>query len=331
MATQPGELTLSQLTKFFEIAALVEGTTRAKCVVATRKWIGLMDDGPAGAVDLPRIGQWQLRMKEAGMSIASIRSYFGSMSQVFSWGVEQKLLAANPWLLAKRIRPLKRAVVTFSDAEIEDLAKAAAAVEIQDPSARLRWTAILLLAGRSGLRAGEIENLRWEDIDLEARAVRIRWRPDRWGEYWTWGTKGRTDRVAPLGQAALECFYRLAEVAAWRYPILPRQTCERLQGLVGAIPERIRKRPYQHVYGQFRKIRLRANAGRECRKAGPVKNGCLHTMRKTAISRWAADGVPMADAKYCAGHQSSQTTETYYVAVAEAASISRVRESIDRE
>jgi integrase len=324
-------MTLSQLLRYFEASALVEENTRAKCRVAVAKYKLLCGDPSVESIGAGEIGRWQLLMKQGGLSVATIRSYFGAVSQVFSWAVEQRLLAVNPWLLAKRVKPLKRDVVIFTKEEMIDLVEAAASLGRKDPSAQLRWTAILLLASRSGLRIGEIENLRWEDIDLDARCVHVQWRPDRFGEYWLWGTKGRTDRWVPISQSAAECLSRLQVVATWRYPLLKRATCERLQGLVGSIPEALRKRPYQDLYREFGQVRRKANGERGRRGMPPIKNGCLHTMRKTAVSLWARRGVSMWDAQYAAGHRSPDTTQTYYVAVEAAASVASVGSAIDRE
>lgn len=43
----------------------------------------------------------------------------------------------------------------------------------------------------SGMRIGELVNLRWKDVDLEKRVIHIRIRED-------WKPKGRADRVIPL-------------------------------------------------------------------------------------------------------------------------------------
>ncbi len=319
------DLSLQKLYDFFEVAALLEGSTKHRCKVAVNTVLRCFGENAlAECLDGQKIAQWQLWCKSKGMSGSTIRSGFTAVGQVYKWGVEEKLLASNPFVTAHKLRVDRQEVRTFTADEVTALCDAAASLQRRDRSAQLRWYALLVIAGQSGLRVGEILNLRWEDVDLEAETLYVRWRPDRYGEYWTWGTKGKTDRRSPMSQELLECCYRLREVALWRYPILKRCTCERLQKEVGSIAEEIRKFPYQNLYREFREIRQRANSQRKV----PIKDGCFHQMRKTAVSTWAARGVPLVDAQYIAGHRSMQTTRTYYIAVDAAASIGRVRAAI---
>ena len=325
-----GSVTLSQLFKFFEAAALVQGSTKHKCRTAVRKAIAALGDVVAAAVTVPMAGEYQVKMRNSGMSIASVRSYAGSMAQVFTWAVENRLLAGNPFAEARRMRPLRREPVTFDPEELADLKSAAADKWRRDPTAQIRWFFIIEIGSTSALRAGEIQNLRWEDIDLETATIHVQYRPDRFGEHWEWGTKGLTDRLAPMSQESLEAAYRLREVAAWRYPTLKRCTCEALQARVGSIPELVRKQPYQDFYIELRGIRELANQRRRARGVGPMKNGGIHCLRKTAVSDWARQGVPMADAQYVAGHRSMMTTREYYVAVDHSHAVESVRARINR-
>jgi integrase len=318
-------VTLLQLFEHFDTAALVEGSTKMKCRTAIRKAAAILGDVTAGAVDVPMAGRYQLAMRDSGMSPASVRSYIGCVSQVYLWGVENKILASNPFAEAKKIRVPKRDVQTFEPDEVDDLKSAAAEMWNQDPTAQIRWFFLIEVAATSGLRSGELQNLRREDLDLEAGTIRVQYRPDKTSEHWQWGTKGKTDRVVPFSQEALETAYRLVEVAKWRYPVLKECACRRLQGMIGQIPEHVRKQPYQDFYIDLRQIRALANIRRRDRKLGAVKNGSIHLLRKTAVSNWARAGVPMADAQYVAGHRSMMTTREYYIAVDHARAVAAVR------
>jgi integrase len=278
MTTACTTMTLSELATAFDAGSLVEGATKKKCRTAWRKWLELIGDVPAEQVDALAIQRYQAGMVGRGFAVASVRSYFASLSAVYSWGVEMKFLEVNPWLVARKIRPTHQEVQTYAPEQIARLANAAAHLNVRDPTARLRWTAIINLAIESGLRIGEIVNLRWEDIDLVNDAVHIVYRGDCWGEFWQWGTKGKTDRSVPLGGDTLDALCRLGVVAKWRYPLLKRVTCLRLQDEVGRIPEHIRKLPYINFHREFRKIRALAG----------MSQGGLHVGRKTAATRWAA-------------------------------------------
>lgn len=319
------DLSLQKLYDHFEVAALLEGSTKHRCKVAVNTMLRCFGSTmSADSLDTQKIARWQLWCKDQGMSGCTIRSGFTAVAQVYKWGVEEKLLVLNPFGTARKLRVDRPEVRTFTAEEVTALCDAAASLQRRDKSAQLRWYALLLTLCESGLRRGEALNLRWEDIDLEAETLLIRWRPDKFGEHWVWGTKGKTDRRAPMSQELVECCYRLREVARWRYPLLKHCTCERLQQQVGSIPEEIRKHPYQNLYREFRQIRARANSQRRV----AIKDGCFHQLRKTAVSTWAAKGVPLVDAQYIAGHRSMQTTRTYYIAVDADRSIERVRAAI---
>ena len=43
------------------------------------------------------------------------------------------------------------------------------------------WRPIIVMAIFTGMRSSELRALRWEDVDLDERVVRVRQRADRWG------------------------------------------------------------------------------------------------------------------------------------------------------
>jgi len=305
----------------YEVAALVEGSTKHRCRVAVNTMVRFAGDVPARTVSPRRIAQWQLWCRQQGMSTATIRSGFTAVAQVYLWAVNERLLVTNPFDRASRMKADRIEVRTFAADEIAELARAAAELRRKDSSAQLRWYALLAIASTSGPRIGEILNLRWEDIDLDRGQLHIVHRPDRYGEFWEWGTKTRTDRRVPLTDDVWGYLCRLREVATWRYPILKRCTCERLQREVGTIPEQIRKLPYPNLYREWWQIRKKAAAGRSV----PIKKGAFHQLRKSAISAWVANGAQLTAAAYVAGHRSEQTTRRYYVAVDADRSIEQIR------
>ena len=86
-------ITINQLVRYFEVAALVEGATKAKCRSAFKQLVSKFGDICASKLTVPMIGEYQLHMRSQGLSVASIRSYFGSASQVYSWGTENNLVS----------------------------------------------------------------------------------------------------------------------------------------------------------------------------------------------------------------------------------------------
>lgn len=319
---------LSQLFKCFDVAALVEGATKRKCRIAIHHLQTSFGDVDAAALTVPMIGQWQGAMRDKGLSAASIRSYFASASQVYSWSVGNGLLSANPFASAKKIRAVKREVCVLTAEELADFCRAAAEKDREDPTAKVRWFLMLEIAATSGLRSGEVQNLRWDDIDLERGIIQVRYRPDVYGQSWQWGAKGKSDREVPLSQAALDGLHRLRDMASWRYPFLKRVAVNRLLASVGSIPEGVRKQPYANFYRELREIKALADLRRRARGLPPIKNGGLHVFRKTAVTSWVRHGVTLPDAQYAAGHQSLQTTREYYIAVLRDHAVESVRAAI---
>lgn len=326
-------LTLAKLFDYFDAAALVEGSTKIKCRTAMRKLTAWRrtthGDMEAGSIAMHEVGAWQLWMAEQGLRRTSIPGYVNAVSQVYTWAIGAELLTDNPFLRAKKMRAPAPEVVTFSADELEDLIEAAGIVESGDLSARLRWSAMILLGAGSGPRAGEIWNLRWEDIDLEAEIAHIRYHPNIPGECWEWGSKTMRPRIIPLSQQAVEVYYRLAEVATWRYPHLKEETCKRRQALVGSLTERQRKRPYPNFYEEFKRIRQYADGMRRIKGRPPIRPGACHRIRKTAITDWLRNGTSIADAQCVAGHASKTTTLVYYTAVHENEAVENIRKKIN--
>ena len=319
-----------KLWEWFDLASLVQGATKHKCRTAVRKFVRLFGDVEASSVTVPMVGQWQCWMRDTQrMSPASVRSYFAAMAQIFTWARDAEVIESDAWSKAKQLRTPRREVVIFDPGEVAALIDAASRVQRWDPSAGMRWTSMILLAAHSGLRAGEILNLRWEDLDLDRGLVHVRYRPDLYGEYWTWGTKTASDRVAPMSQDTSETLHRLTEVATWRYPLLKWSTCVRLQRRVGGIPEDVRKLPYRNLHREFREIKKSANTMRRARGLPTIGGGGLHQLRKTAVTSWARRGVSMVDAQVIAGHQSMTTTRQHYIAIDAEASVRRVKTAID--
>ncbi len=302
---------LTELDEQYQSASLVRWTTKNACRKSFRWLRQILGNLDADALTPLLISKWQLGMRDAKLSNASIRSYYSGASMVFAWAVDNELLTVNPFASAQKIRPERREVRVFKPEEIEALCKAAAEYPWEDPSAPLRWSAMIRLACESGLRVGEIWNLRWEDFDLDQELVHVRYRPDKVGEHWRWGTKSRADRMVPMFQDLLECLYRLQIVAKWRYPLLKRCTCERMQRRIPELTDSECDNPYVDFYREFRQVRQRANEGRKV----PIQSGVFHQMRRTAITSWAIKGVPMVHAQYAAGHASMTTTRKHYIHV----------------
>jgi integrase len=149
--------------------------------------------------------RWIASLITSKRKARTVKDTWASASRtVFAWAVGQKLIGANPFAdVAKTIRVPRQAKnredgKAFSEAEQQTILKAALAVkDISTPvKAAYRWAP--WLCAYSGARAGEITQLRGQDIEQR-------------GEYWVMkftpeaGTvKGLIARTVPIHEHVIE-------------------------------------------------------------------------------------------------------------------------------
>lgn len=247
--------------------------------------------------------QFQAELKAAGKAKATVKSYCAAVSSVFGWAVENiDGVESNPFEGVKAPKLNKSEPVYFTRDEMERLFAAVEALDWQNPVQRLQWRAMLMVADTCGFRIGEILNLRWDDIDLDARRIVVRYRPHIPGECWEWGTKGHRDRAMPINNddlVALLC--RMKEVCPWRYPFLKARRCRYLQAHSGELTDWVRKRPYTNLYVIWKRIRTLAQ----------VKgDGAFHQVRRTAATEFG-EHLTAAQLQAAFGWQELSTAQRY--------------------
>ena len=149
----------------------------------------------------------------------------------------------------------------------------------------------------SGLRAGELARLRWEDVDFVKRTVRVRLLPEL-------GQLGRiktgSERTVPACQELLEALREIKETRWLRR-------------------ESVYVFPAKHglCRSEFRRVKpLREELQRAARKArlsGPIN---FHVLRHTRASWWAAAGAPLVKISLWLGH-SPEVCSRYYAGLVE--------------
>lgn len=137
----------------------------------------------------------------------------------------------------------------------------------------------------TGLRRGELINLRWQDIDLEDRRIYVRNRED-------FSTKSRHERTVPLRGDALTT---LREMYAGRTEDIDGTVFTDVDGKP-LKPDRVTKRFKFYVRKAKLKDRERIS---------------FHNLRHTTGSWLAMQGVPMRVISEILGHSNTQVTERY--------------------
>lgn len=169
--------------------------------------------------------------KKQGISGATAHRVLTLLSGFYAWAVDGELVVVNPARAALRNKDVKRLMRSRYDkgarrylktwAEVDRLY---AAVKKEDPTVAIYY----LLGARAGLRPGEALALRWGDVDLDARTMRVR-RQVRSGKEGP--TKSGKPREVPIGETLAK------ELASWRGTKVPVADTD----LVCPPPHRIKK------------------------------------------------------------------------------------------
>lgn len=135
-------------------------------------------------LSVPVIRGFEDDLRAAGVSAAMVRKVLVSLGGILADAQERGLVAKNPVrdMRARRGSSERRAEKRHKGKlkvgeDIPTPAEIRAIVE----AASGRWRPLLITAIFTGLRSSELRGLRWEDVDLERRALHVRQRADEFG------------------------------------------------------------------------------------------------------------------------------------------------------
>ena len=184
--------------------------------------------------------------------------------------VDDELIPSNP---CRRVRPLRADNTRTRYLTGEEEAELLDALEGQD------WLkSLVTMAIHTGMRRGELFELRWFDVDFGRGVIHVR------------DTKTAKDRVVPMSAAVRE--------------VLERQP--KTSGHVFPSPK---------TGGQLVCIKYAFN---EACRAAKIKDFRFHDLRHTAASRLADAGVNVVIIAEILGHGDIRTTKRYSRAMEEA-------------
>jgi integrase len=230
-----------------------------------------------GDLRLDRIGPQQIdafkaQQRNAGLAHKTINNQLTVLGKLFNVAKEWNRIAAVP-----RIGFLKT-----SDPEFDflDFAEATRLIEAADPN----WRPMILFALRTGLRQGELLELRWNDVDLVKGQIRVRrsiWK----GKVTT--PKGGKSREVPLSDEARSAIRAL-----------PSRFAGELVFPAGSSARHLTKGECKHPLW------------RACKRAGLRLIG-WHVLRHTFASHLAMRGVPLKAIQELLGHTTMEMTMRY--------------------
>lgn len=240
-----------------------------------------------------------------GLSASSAVKCFHLLSGSLRAAVAARILPSSPCVgvsLPKRGPAVER---YLSDSEVD---------AICDNLSRRDELVVRVLVG-TGLRLGEAQGLHWDDVDLLARVVRVRWSWDRIGGRMK-PPKSYAARSVPLGSDLAERLrVELERNGAGSRPRLP------YEGAGAALPRSgLVFRPLRSVRGddpsrpmEQQAFRTRFGDALETARVGgkSVPWARVHDLRHTYASRLVRAGLPIYTVRDLLGHQSVTTTERY--------------------
>jgi integrase/recombinase XerC len=167
-------------------------------------------------------------------------------------------------------------VLTADDAA--RLMTAPAAEAGSDENRELRDGAVLETLYSTGIRAGELVGMNFDDIDRGERLVRVR-------------GKGRKERVVPIGQKALS--------AIDAYVRAGKETTGTKAVFTGPRGNRLTVRTVQRILEKYRK------------KLTLMQKATPHTLRHSFATHMLESGADLRAIQELLGHASLSTTQRY--------------------
>lgn len=223
-----------------------------------RYWAGIDADGNA-----------IYKAKGKPYAPATINRFGAALGAVFGWAIKRRIAPkgwANPCKDLERLPEHNERVRFLSEAECKAL------LHECKRSAWPKLYALALLAVTTAARRGELEGLRWQDVDLDNAVATLH------------QTKNGDRRVLPLTPAVVDELRKHA-------------------GAPGALLFPSRRRPdvpYNHVPAWHKALK---DAG--------IRGFVFHDLRHTAASYLAMSGASLIEIGDVLGHRSSSVTRRY--------------------
>jgi integrase len=231
----------------------------------------------------------EAHVTERGLANATQRGRYRNLRALFNWLADADWLRSNPMdgVSPPRKETKEKAFLKPEDVERLLIAidhHAETTTDVAGRSPDLDWLrAIIRVAVATGLRRGELLNLRWTDVDFQERMVHVRHRKD-------FRTKGGSERRVPLRGEALDA---LREMHARANPQPSDRVFTDRKGRP-VKPDRVSRR--------FKAM---------SRVAGLDERIHFHSLRHTCGSWLAMKGVPMRVIQAVLGHSTVAVTEMY--------------------
>ena len=204
------------------------------------------------------------------VSPSSVNIELRALRSMMSVAVRWKLLAENPFKGMKQVRVPEKPPTYFSRKELQELLS----------TVKEGWfKELVAFAALSGMRRGEILNLRWENVDLPNRLIRVQ--SDA-----SFSTKTGKNRIIPLNEIAAQLLIQRRRDLSAEY-------------VFSVAGHRISPRYVSHKLKKY------------VRKAGVNPNLHFHSLRHSFATYLVQAGVSIYEVQKLLGHSSVVMTQIY--------------------
>ncbi len=206
-----------------------------------------------------------------GFSDSTRNRYVSCIKRLFSWGIANHIVDINPASSISKLEETGKRHAFFTNEQIEYLQN--------DPETPVHMKRFIIAGLHTGMRRSEILQLKWSDIDLQARDLIV-----------TQSKAGRSRHI-PINDVLCAMLEGLPskDVGGWVFP-----------------SEKDSEQPTKDFNHCWRKAAKRAGLGMA------AFHGCRHTFGSVLV----ANGVPIYTVSILLGHGSTRTTEQFYLHLA---------------
>lgn len=150
------------------------------------------------------LGGKKIRKSENALKPKTVNNILALAKKMLATAVDFDVLQANPFQGVKPVPVPPRDFKFWAPSERDNFIEACRGL---DPE----FSDLVLVACHTGLRLGELAGLRWSDLDLARRKLRVVRGYDFKGREFTETTKGKKSADLPLNQVALDAFDRIGK------------------------------------------------------------------------------------------------------------------------